>query len=209
MAVVFSIQNEAGNIVAVWEIVENEDDLIKKFPFNDKMTSQIIKFRNQSRKLEWLASRALLYQYTGLIPNVEYKEESGQPYIQGFNKNISITHTVGYAAIAISDSSPAGVDIERPRERILRVAKKFVHPDEYSYIPKNKEISYYTLIWCAKETLFKMIKRGGVIFNEELYISPFNVESEGVLNAKESNGTITEYILQYITTPDFYLVWHY
>jgi len=207
MAVVFFNEKRKGNIVAVWKIEESENELLKMLPINDEIDSKLKTFQRQSRKLEWLASRVLLYKFTDFIPLVKYNE-IGQPYIPELNKNISISHTINYAAIAISDSSSVGVDIEHPKERILRVAERFIHPEENAYIPHGEEVNYYTLIWCAKETLFKMLNRTGIIFNKELYIKEFNLENEGVLNAIEVYGNKTEYILSYIITPQFHLVWH-
>jgi len=206
MAVEFFREKENGNIVAVWKIDESEEELLKMLPVNDEIESKLNLFQNQSRRLEWLASRVLLYKYTAIVPLVKYNE-IGQPYISGLNKNISISHTAGYAAIVISDSS-AGIDIEHPKERVLRVAERFVHPSENDYIPNGEKINYYTLIWCAKETLFKMLNRTGIVFNEELIIAPFMIENEGVLKAIESYRSKTEYILSYVITSDFHLVWH-
>lgn len=206
MAVIFFNEKKAGNIVAVWKIDESEVELLKELPDNEELKSKVKVFPRQSRRLEWLASRVLLYKYTGFEPLVEYSE-IGKPFIHGLNKNISITHTSGYAAIAVSDSSSAGIDIECPKERILRVVERFVNPTEKAYIPHEEDINYYTLIWCAKETLFKMLNRTGIIFNEELFIKPFKIENEGFLKAIESNDIKTEYLLSYIVTAEFHLVW--
>ena len=203
MPTVFYINKETENIVSVWKITENEDKLIKMLPYSDKIISEVKKYRNHSKKLEWLASRVLLYKYTGIIPDVKYTE-TGQPYIQGFNNNISITHTAGYAAVTISESK-AGIDIECPHERIKKIAERFIHPEEFCFIPHDEEVNYFTLIWCAKETLFKMINKTGIIFNKELIIMPFKIENEGILKAKAFQS---EYLLSYIITSDFILVWH-
>ena len=207
MALVYFKEKGAENIVAVWKIEESEDELLKMLPVNDEIKSKLKDFNHQKRRLEWLSSRVLLYKFTGFIPIIEYNE-NGQPYIPGLNKNISISHTEGYAAVAISDSLPAGIDIEIPKERILRVVERFVHPSENNYIPVGKEINYYTLIWCAKETLFKMINRTGIIFNEELQIMPFVIENEGVLKVAVTTESKSEYFLSYIITPQFHLVWY-
>ena len=221
MAAVFYKKNEAGSVVAVWKIDETEEELMNFLPKNEKIISIVNNFQNKTRKMEWLASRALIYKYTGVVPIVEYSE-IGQPYISGLNKNISITHTKGYAAMTATalqkderekgkkgERAKAGVDIEIPNGRILRVSERFINPKERVYIPHGKEIEYCTLIWCAKETLFKMIKRQGIIFNEELIVMPFKIENEGVLHAIDLHEPKSEYILSYITTPNFYLVWHY
>ena len=207
MPIIFSRNNGNESVVAVWKIDESEDELLNFFPFTPEMKLALSKFRNSSRRLEWLASRALIYQITGCIPQVEYNE-SGQPYIIDFDRNISITHTDGYAAIATGKIQP-GIDIERPSGRVLRVSERFVHLNEKKYISPDKAIDYYTLIWCAKETLFKTIAHQGVIFNEELEVLPFSIENEGMLNAKVSVEKDVMYQLFYIRCADYFLVWHY
>ena len=207
MPIVFSRNKGEESVVAVWKIDESEEELSKIIPFTSEMKSTLDRFRNASRRLEWLASRALIYKITGCIPQVEYNE-SGQPYIPNLNKNISITHTDGYAAIVVGNCQ-TGIDIERPLERILRVSERFIHPNEKKYISSEKAIYYNTLIWCAKETLYKIIAQQGVIFNEELEVLPFSIENEGVLNTEISVGKDTTYQLFYIRCADYFLVWHY
>ena len=207
MPIVFSRNKGEESVVAVWKIDESEEELSGIIPFTSGMKPSLSKLHNSSRRLEWLASRALLYQITGSVPQVEYNE-SGQPYIPNLDKNISITHTVGYAAIVVGKST-TGIDIECPSERILRVSERFIHPNEKIYISPEKAIDYYTLIWCAKETLFKIIAQQGVIFNEELEVFPFTIENEGVLNSKVSIKKDIMYQLFYITCSDYFLVWHY
>ena len=207
MAEIFSIKKNASNIGAVWKIDESEDELTKMLPSDNELFKKIKNIKNHQRKLEWLASRVLLYKHTNTVPIVEYTE-IGKPFIFGLSKNISISHTIGYAAIVISESAPAGIDIERQRERILRIGSRFLHADESSFIPSGEEINYYTLIWCAKETLFKMLKRNDIIFNEELKILPFVIENEGVINVKIINNENSDFKLSYKITPEFHLVWH-
>ena len=206
MAENYYFKNKTGSIVAVWKIDETEDELYQMLLFNDDMKSKLNGFRNQSRKMEWIASRVLLYNHTGFIPQVEYNE-IGQPFISGLNKSISISHTTGYAAITISEFGIAGIDIELPKERILRVAERFVNPKEASFVPKEEELNYLTLIWCAKETLFKMTPKNDINFKEDMILFPFKIDNEGIIKAKVFEKCTSEYDLFYKITPDYHLVW--
>ncbi|MCL2074045.1 MAG: 4'-phosphopantetheinyl transferase superfamily protein [Marinilabiliaceae bacterium] len=208
MAEIFIKKNNNGSVAAVWKISETFDELIEMIPFSPEMKSKLVNFKNQSRKIEWLVSRILLFNHTGLIPNIEYNEV-GQPFIWGFDKKISISHTTGYAAVVISETDFAGIDIEQPKERILRVAQKFINPIETAFVPKNEDINYYTLIWCAKETLFKMLKKREINFIEDLIIFPFIIENKGIIKAKVAGNPPTEFDLEYIVTPEYHLVWHF
>ncbi|MDR2929105.1 MAG: 4'-phosphopantetheinyl transferase superfamily protein [Cytophagaceae bacterium] len=207
MPVIFSRKTDSGGVAAVWKIDETEEQLLQMFPCTKQMLLNVQSFRYAPRRLEWMASRALIYKLTQHIPHVIYNE-NGQPFVAQLNKSISITHTKGFAAIAISQNDIAGIDIEIPQQRILRIAERFLHPDEKLFIPPDKELEYDTLIWCAKEVLYKMIRRQDAVFNADLKVSPFALCHEGILNTEELGVRATHYQLNYITDSDYTLVWH-
>ena len=122
----------------------------------------------------------------------------------------SISHTRGFAAVCISSRVSAGIDIEYPSERISRLETRFVNPQEASFIPADNQAVYHGLIWCAKETLYKMAATPGLIFKDDMLISPFKAENKGAMATKLFlNTEVKEYQLLYKVQPDYYLVWHY
>ncbi len=60
-----------------------------------------------------------------------YYDEFGKPHLKD-DKYISITHSHHFSAIIISDES-VGIDIELQREKIIRIADKFVDT-EFKYL---------------------------------------------------------------------------
>jgi 4'-phosphopantetheinyl transferase len=200
--------NAHGCRMAVWRITESEEELIDLTPFTLEMAQQLDQFTCPSRRLEWLASRVLLYQLAGWIPLVEYTK-TGQPFVQQSEQNISISHTRGFAAVCISPSLAAGIDIEYPSNRISRIASRFIHPREAEFIPADNPDVYHALIWCAKETVFKMAGISGIIFKEDILVLPFGAKTEGWLEVKLfSENQVKEIHLLYKVTTDYYLVWH-
>lgn len=209
MPVEFSYRKDDGGRVAVWRILETENQLATLLPDDSELDAQLKQFNCQTRRLEWLASRVLLYQMTGCVPKVEYTK-TGQPFVPESGQNISISHTKGFAAICIAPLNNAGVDIEYPSERISRLAARFIHSQEALYIPHEKEALYHALIWCAKETLFKMAANSGIIFKDDLKVKPFTASSEGIMEATLSlKNEVKTYQLLYKVECDYYLVWHY
>ena len=198
-----------GGLIAVWRITETEKDLSEKLMLNSDIELQLTRLTCPKRRLEWLASRVLLYETTGCIPHVEYNK-NGQPFVKQSEQLISISHTKGFAAVSISPIVTTGVDIEYPSERISRLSPRFVSGTESLFIPTETSSIYHALIWCAKETVFKMAAQPGLSFIDDIVVLPFNAEKEGAFCVKYFiKGDKKEVQLLYKLTTDYYLVWHY
>lgn len=209
MPIVFQQKKVDGSQMAVWRIDESETGLIDSIPFKEELTATLTRITCSSRRLEWLASRLLLYQMAQCHPLVEYSK-TGQPFVAGFEHNISISHTRGFAAVCISPRPTAGIDIEYPSDRISRLESRFVNAREAAFIPAGQASVYHGLIWCAKEALYKTAGIPGLIFKDDMLVSPFEAHKEGLISAKLfSNTEVKEYQLLYKVEPDYYLVWHY
>lgn len=81
---------------------------------------------------------------------------SGAPVLVGSPDapGISISHGGGMAAVAIGPHDHAfGIDIEAPRPKLLRVARKFLSPDEMSLA--GSDLIAHLRYWTAKEAVYK------------------------------------------------------
>ena len=98
------------------------------------------------------------------------RQESGKPYFANSKIGFSLSHSHGYAAAAISDTSRIGIDLEAatlPREKAEKLAKRFFSDselDEFATIPES-----FLNIWTKKEALAKMqgIPLSNLIVNEK------------------------------------------
>lgn len=118
------------------------------------------------KKTEYLVSRHLRTEIFGK-KQIMYTE-TGAPYIdhQGF---ISLSHTEGLVGIAYSPDFKVGLDLECVRQKAADISHRFVHEREKHLF--NTSDSYdMSLLWSAKETLFKLAGRKGVIFAEQLWL---------------------------------------
>ncbi len=211
MPALFEKRVKPGLRVAVWEIKETEQELLKLLPplrTEEKTFLERISFG--PRKLEWLASRALIFQQTGIYPASRYKD-NGQPFLTECNEKISISHTRGFAATALSTEETPGIDIEYPSPRIEKVSERFLHSNESNFIAaSNLRQHQLGLIWCLKEAIFKQVGIPGLNFKDQIITHPFNPETrEGKITAsvqisENQKRTIT---LNYIIHEDFYLTW--
>lgn len=194
-------------LLGIREMNSDKNLLVNLLPEGQReiIQEQISKLKSETRIIEWLNTRVLLYEMLGkekIISN----HPSGRPFLIDKSYKISISHTRGYVAILLSQSSPVGIDIETISERVLKVAEKFISESEY--ISPTKSVIHQLLHWSAKETIFKLLKVGEVDFKEHLHILPFEPEKTGVFNAKEYKTNMQkEYKIHYEVLDDAVLTW--
>jgi len=168
--------------LGIWKMQEDEDKLRKTL--KDYVLS--VPYTNPGKRVEYLSVRALALQMDIEPPEIAY-HPSGKPYLKDSETNISISHTKGYAAILLSEIPFTGVDIEHRSDKVVKVRRKFIGPEEERNIPKEAEAEIAALIihWSAKESLFKAIPDEGVDFINELRIVDFTtLLDKGSFHAK-------------------------
>jgi phosphopantetheinyl transferase len=149
--------------------------------------------------------------------HINYNDQ-GAPLLPGYEGlHISISHTKGYVAIALSENAPVGIDVEQierieekpnvfdDKEKLPRVEKvrtRFMRNDEFA------ETTIGLLLhWSAKETLFKVLGREGVNFIDEMQVSPFDeTQYEGEFTIEDLKEDDT-YIIYYKVFDDFVLTY--
>lgn len=164
MPVVFNKQINEDTILIVWHITEPIDFFTTHF--TDSITDETAPARDS---LQWWASRACFINYfdTG-IKILKNGDNKPRLLHAGVFYEVSITHSFEYAAVMISKSLKVGIDIERIDARISRVKQKFCSDTEL--VMANNDIEKLTLIWSAKEALYKLYSKKQVIFKENLHI---------------------------------------
>ena len=137
------------------------------------------KYKNDGRKLEFLAIRALMYEMLrvngaskGLLSHAGDFTHNGQgkPLFRGYH--VSISHTKGYAALILSKKSEVAVDIEYMGDRVERIASKFLRKDE-----RADSLDAKLVHWCAKETVFKLFSEENLLF-EDMRVKPFDTMAD-------------------------------
>jgi len=193
--------------VAVWQVTESLDELLQLISLSPQDTKKVNSFRLEKRKREWLACRILLQHLIGKYPQIEYNK-SGKPFLADQSYHISLSHTDGYVAASIS-AQPTALDIELCSPRINKVAQRFIHDREWAFVEDEQSLSYLTLIWSAKETLFKYFDESMVVFKDHFRIAPFQLNTEGHFQASCFYYKETVNLrLDYLHLPQFVLVYH-
>lgn len=173
MPVIYQQDINQETKIAIWKIEEEEDFFLDFVPINRSI-------KHPKKRLQHLAGRYLLQH---LFPDFPYNEimiaDTKKPFLADHKYHFSISHTKDYAAAIVSSCCRVGVDIEIPTHKASIIADKFIHPSEYHLIDKladsNDKNYFDTLLWCAKEAMFKWWGLGNVDFKEMLRID--NIEN--------------------------------
>lgn len=180
MAVVNIREVYPGVSLGLWQMDESPEQLFDLYPHLLPYRSSLDdKYKNDGRKLEFLAIRALMYEMLrvngaskGLLSHAGDFTHNGQgkPLFRGYH--VSISHTRGYAALILSKKSEVAVDIEYMSDRVERIASKFLRKDE-----RADSLDAKLVHWCAKETVFKLFSEENLLF-EDMRVKPFDTMAD-------------------------------
>lgn len=206
-----------GIRVVVWHVTEEYEELLSMLPDADSVQNEAEQqFSSEFRRVEWTAVRVLLYTVLDRQVHINYNDQ-GAPLLPDYEGlHISISHTKGFVAIALSESDVVGIDVEQierldttnqfdDKEKMPRVEKvrsRFMGNDEYA-----ETIVGMLLHWSAKETVFKVLGREGVDFHDDLKVQPFDeTQYEGDLQLDDLKEDDT-YTIYYKVFDDFVLTY--
>ena len=159
-----SISNNIS--LSIWSIEESLDFFLSNLRLTKNCEQRLDNLKSDEMKKQFLAVRKLI-QLNGIsLDSLSYSSE-GIPFLNT-EKNISISHTKGFSAIAISPK-PVGIDIQDFRDKILSISKKFINSNERDLIDPSS-IKELTLVWCIKEATYKVHRRPGLDFKDEIKI---------------------------------------
>ncbi|MFT3702028.1 MAG: 4'-phosphopantetheinyl transferase superfamily protein [Agriterribacter sp.] len=158
--------------LAVWRIAEPEQFFLSQVPLQQEIT-------HPHKRLQHLAGRYLLLFLFPQFPIELIRIASTKkPYIAGEAFHFSISHSGDYAAAIVSTHQRVGIDIEMPNPKVARIRHKFLHADERVQIEPQSVadniilneafIRRLTMLWSAKEAVFKWYGLGEVDFSEHI-----------------------------------------
>ncbi len=194
-------------IWGVREISGTSEELLLKLERKELYLPVLSQIKLEKRKREWLTVRILLKELLGEEKEVEY-DTAGKPFFKDNSYQISISHTTGYVAVILNPIHLVGIDIEQITNRVFRIRDRFLSKEENTHISKEEELIHLLLHWSAKETMFKVLGKEDVVFNEQLNIRPFKPEIKR-LTTFSSYETRTsqknEFIICYIVNSEYVL----
>jgi phosphopantetheinyl transferase len=191
--------------LGVWKIEETEDFFLRAVPLQRHIT-------HPHKRLQHLAGRYLL---PFLFPDFPHDEieiaDTRKPFLPEEQYHFSISHCGDYAAAIVSSTERVGIDIEMITHRVERIKHKFLHADELVFVdsyPDDKQIPLLTLLWSAKEAMFKWWGRGDVDFSEAMRTFSFTMQEQGIIDGLFVKDVFSAYVkLHYELRKDLSLVW--
>ena len=163
--------------VLIWKIEESFKELSLGINLTMENQERIDAMKSELHQRGFLSIRHLLKK-VGLTDEDVIYDEFGKPHLKN-GKYISISHSFTFTGIIVSDKVPVGIDIEMQRDKILKIAHKFTPFQEYKTIANHSAlISKLTIVWGAKESLYKIYGKKKLRFLENMYIEDFKFEDE-------------------------------
>ncbi|MEX0966563.1 MAG: 4'-phosphopantetheinyl transferase superfamily protein [Bacteroidia bacterium] len=182
-----------GSRLGLWKLTETPEELLQYLQFNDQEKALFLTLNGASRRMQWLGSRVLLRQLLQTDHFIEMTtDENGKPALVNFPFEVSLSHSFCYAA-AIIGKSRVGIDIEMVKDKIRKIAPRFVTPQEQDFLKPATEVEQLYAIWCAKESLFKLYGQGQLNFRSHIRVHPFDITAETLKATIHKNNFIRNY----------------
>ena len=175
MPIYKTISPEDCTSIYVWKIEESLDELRKGLTLKNTSIKRLEGMRSELHQKGFLSVRQLL-KHAGYSDHDLNYNSYGKPLLKD-EKHISITHSFNFAAILISKKE-AGIDIEKNRDKIVNIHHRFVNTD-YDSLSEEDLVKQLTVIWGAKESMYKTYPYGGLSFHDHIGIDPFLFDEGG------------------------------
>jgi phosphopantetheinyl transferase len=183
MPIFFQHQISDTTRLGIWKIEETEDFFKGNVPQHRDVT-------HPHKRLQHLAGRFLL-QF--LFPDFPYElikiADTRKPFLPDEQYHFSISHCGDYAAAIVSKDSRVGIDIEIPVDKIAAIMYKFLSAKEhgiFNLVPgggdslSTNTYQTPTILWSAKESVFKWYGDGGVDFRRQIQLLKQNEATETI-----------------------------
>ena len=193
--------------ILVWKITESFEQLFSEVQLNEKSLLRLKGMKSQLHQRAFLSVRKLLQQAGYSDFDLHY-DDSGKPHLID-EKHVSISHSHEFSTLIISDQK-AGIDIEMQRDKIIRIADKFVNnKDSHRLEDTNTQdyIKKLTIKWGAKEAIFKIRNEAGISFKDHIQVNPFEIEDKKTTAILEMENIKQQFSIYFEEFENFTLVY--
>lgn len=200
MPVIKTLTNRSNTKILVWKIDESEAWLRSGIELCQNSKNRLFTMSSEVHRRGFLSIRHLLKE-AGYTDHNLYYNELGKPHLDD-GRQISITHSYQLTAIIISDD-PTGIDIEKRRKKIERIARKFINYEHNFIASQSDKVSALTIIWGAKESMYKSLGQKGLGFFDHCKVEPFDLDGDRTISRidfgtiQKTYDTYFEHILEY------------
>jgi phosphopantetheinyl transferase len=173
--------------IGVWEITEPVDFFLSNLNLNKKEQALFNNMKHDLRKNHWLSYRLLIKEIleNAHINSEIHYDENGKPFFTSLKNHLSITHSGIFSACILSEHKKVGIDVEKISSKILKIEHKFLSEKEINTTEGIHKNEILTILWGAKEALYKSYGKGELSFIDNLKIEPFEYSPKG-----ETKGSV-------------------
>ena len=199
------IHPNAATQILIWKITEPFSELNQQIVLNVNNQNRLDGMKSEMHQRAFLSVRKALQQ-AGYTDFDLYYDTFGKPHLHD-GKHISITHSHEFSAIIISDEA-VGIDIELQRNKIIKIAHKFCD-SEFQFLDMDSEeyIRKLTVIWGAKEAIFKIRNERGISFKDHINVHSFELNAKQNKAKLHFNNVLKDFNIHFEEIEDFTLVY--
>jgi len=200
------ITPNASTQILVWKIAESLEELQSQTVLKESNTLRFNGMKSELHRRAFLSVRMLLNQ-KGYTDFDLYYDEFGKPHLND-GKHISISHSHEFSTIIISNQN-IGIDLELQREKIITIAHKFAEA-EFSFLnleSSKDTIHKLTVIWGAKEAIFKIRNEPGISFKDHIEVESFDSKDCKTTAILHFENIQTRYEIHFAALENFILVY--
>ena len=170
------ITHNSSTKIYIWKIEESFEDLFDEVVLNDINLIRLNTMKSEMHQRGFLSVRKLLQEAGYSDADLIY-DQDGKPYLKPNSQNIepveiSISHSFQFSTIVISDK-PVGIDIELAKEKVLKIASRFMDISHLENLSEEEQIRKATVVWGIKESVFKIKNEKGISFPDHIFENPF------------------------------------
>ncbi|MGY5846267.1 4'-phosphopantetheinyl transferase family protein [Salegentibacter sp. HM20] len=185
--------------VFIWKVEEPYENLCDGIELTPHCKERVEGMKSEIHRRGFMSIRHLMAE-AGYVDHDLYYDELGKPHLKN-GKNISITHSFNFTAIILSSDKKVGIDIEKQRDKILRIANKFTPLKEYHTLANEEAlIRKLTIVWGAKESIYKIFAEPGLGFLQHINVTDFDfddAQTTAVVNFKQDTSYYELHFLEF------------
>lgn len=168
-----TIFHDAKTKIYIWKISESFETFFSEIVLNENSKIRLQSMKSEMHQRGFLSVRKLLHEAGYSDFDLLY-DDSGKPNLVD-GKQISISHSHEFATIIISEKN-VGIDLEIQKEKILKIAPKFMDVCHLENLSHQDQIKKATVIWGIKEAIFKIKNQKGISFPDHIFESEFHLK---------------------------------
>ena len=177
-----------GAHLGLWHLTETPTALWPQLAQPEAYYALLPARADGPRQAQWLAGRVLVQCLLAPgTPGAEllllHNDATGRPFLASaagstnLGPAVSLSHSGEWVAALLAPAGTAvGIDVEVVRDKALRIARKFLTAGELAAVElitngqPGLATELHSLLWSAKETLYKLAGQRGIIFRQNLLL---------------------------------------